>query len=507
MPQTPKTQRATKQERALLIFTLLNPMHEDACCVLSLRPIFDKVFSKKNPEDDARQAEVLRAAMAFLSATNRSDAEHAVMREHILTCPCKPAIRGFHRPVCRPHTEVLEVVLFVICGTISEYLRRLGPAKFRKSKANVAPEAQPWPSSIADIIPSPGAEHDVLVALVQWATSVPGGHSVFMLIGALARFWEPFASLLFTTPGVFLLATNHMRHALDSYDPDAGPAERMNDFISPILSCAQGLFQTMSDIDMSTMVEITAKIYPEMYAIAEPIEPILARMNVPGLSMDDCRRWFHFVRGMRAVVAPDGTFIKRPQVEVLKNMVPDNHYIGAFMRMVEIRTRNQCLHIACTAPVLGRSSICSRCGIVRFCSRECLTAAWNSPHLPHKSLCKSIQRIRAATLLTDETAWNRIVRDDSHMHRSPIKFADTCVAACVDPQLAQSIWTGINLLLIEKVDYAVRIEQAAAGTEDGGEEQPESDSEAECVGHGPTEIEEEASPTEGRVRDLPHNVN
>ncbi|KAJ6574442.1 hypothetical protein B0H19DRAFT_1063398 [Mycena capillaripes] len=153
------------------------------------------------------------------------------------------------------------------------------------NNANVAPEAQPWPSSIADIIPSPGAEHDVLVALVQWAMSVSGGHSVFVLIGAFARFWEPFASLLFTTPGVFLLG-----HALDSYDPDAGPAETMNDFISPILSsCAQGLFHTMSDIDMSAMVEITAKIYPEMYAITGPIEPIFARMN--GLSTDDSRRW------------------------------------------------------------------------------------------------------------------------------------------------------------------------------------------------------------------------
>jgi hypothetical protein len=54
-----------------------------------------------------------------------------------------------------------------ICLTISEYFRHLGPTKFHKAKPNVSPEAQPWPSSITDIIPSPGAECDVLVALVQ----------------------------------------------------------------------------------------------------------------------------------------------------------------------------------------------------------------------------------------------------------------------------------------------------------------------------------------------------
>ncbi|KAJ6466119.1 hypothetical protein C8R47DRAFT_1153944 [Mycena vitilis] len=459
-PTNPGTQRATKQERALLIFTLLNPLHEDACCVLSLRGILDKVLSKKKPEDDSRQGEILRAAMTFLCTINRSDEEHTAIRERLETCHCKPAIRIFHRPVCRPHTEVLEMVLFIICTTIMQYFLRLGPGKFRKPKANVAPEAQPWPSSITDIIPYPGAEHAVLCALVQWASTIPGGHSVFALIGALARFWDPFAAILFQCPGVFLLATRHMRRALDVYDPRAPQAVLMHDFISPILACAQGLFLELSQVEATAIIKITAGLYPEMAAIAGRIDPIL--LSLRGQIEDDCRRWFHMVRDMSKLVAPDGTFIERSDAEVMLNMTPQSHFIGAFDRMVEIRNRNQCQHIECMTPVLGRSSVCSRCGIVRFCTRQCLESAWAAPTLPHKTLCKHIQRLRAAAHLCDEAVWTNLVRDDNVFHRSPLKFLKACDAGGVDPQLAQAVWTGITRLAKEKNNFLVRVEQAAA---------------------------------------------
>ncbi|KAJ7838265.1 hypothetical protein B0H13DRAFT_2419882 [Mycena leptocephala] len=406
--------------------------------------------------------------MKFLSAI-RSDEEHAAMREHLLVCHCKPAIRVFHRPVCRPHAEVLELVLFEICLTISEYFHRLGPAKFRKRKSNVSPEAQPWPGSITDIIPSPGAEHDVLVALVQWACLVPGGHSVFALIGALARFWEPFASLLFLAPGVFFLATKHMQHALGAHDPNAEAAVQLNSFVSPIVACAQGLFHTLLDMDMLAMTNITGNIYNEMHALAVRIEPILATPAMRARICDDCRRYFDFVRSMRAVMEPDGTRIKRDEAKIVREMEPSTHYIGAFMQMLEIRNRNQCLHIECMEPVLGRAAICSRCGIVRFCTRECLAAAWAAPHLPHKTLCKAIQRLRVATLLTEDAAWNRTVRD-GELHRSPVKFAEACMTGSVDPRIAEAVWQGITFLTQEKDKFAAKMEQAAA---EAGKEQEE----------------------------------
>ncbi|KAJ7873715.1 hypothetical protein B0H13DRAFT_2348945 [Mycena leptocephala] len=116
--------------------------------------------------------------------------------------------------------------------------------------------------------------------------------------------------------------------------------------------------------------------------------------------------------------------------------------LGAFMEMLEISNRNQvytfssftvvlharpqCLHIECMEPVLGNAPICSRCGIVRFCTREAAL------HLLHKTLCKNIQHVRAATLLREDATWNRTVRD-GELHCSPVKFAEACMAGSVDP--------------------------------------------------------------------------
>ncbi|KAJ7135764.1 hypothetical protein C8R44DRAFT_869472 [Mycena epipterygia] len=68
-----------------------------------------------------------------------------------------------------------------------------------KAKENTPPEAQPWPNHIADVIPAPGSEEEVLPGLVQCAAHVPGGHSIFSLVGGLARFWDPFAVQIFRT--------------------------------------------------------------------------------------------------------------------------------------------------------------------------------------------------------------------------------------------------------------------------------------------------------------------
>jgi hypothetical protein len=78
-----------------------------------------------------------------------------------------------------------------------------------------------------------------------------------------------------------------------------------------------------------------------MYALAVRIEPILATPAMRARICDDCRRYFDFVRSMRAVMEPDGTRIKRDEAKIVREMEPSTHYIGAFMKMLEIRNRNQ----------------------------------------------------------------------------------------------------------------------------------------------------------------------
>ncbi|KAJ7769990.1 hypothetical protein B0H16DRAFT_1516992 [Mycena metata] len=443
---------ASKRERALLIFTLLNPMHPDACCILGVREVLNKVITRKKVEHDARQGPVLRAAMIFIS-TVRSEEEHAALRARLVTCTCKSSIRS-HRPVFRPLLEVLELVLFEITSTISDYFMRIGAGKFARVKENTPADARPWPSCIEDVIPAAGGEQEVLMGLMQWAAVPPSGHGVFSLIGALARHWEPFALQVFQRSDLFPLATKHLKQALDSWGRHRDRADQIPFFIGPVTACAQGFFHTLSEIDLPVTLALLLPVYEEMYPIAVDIEPILLGLRRTQNPMDDSRRWFALVRRIRSVVS-EGSWVspnlKKDQPEMADGM---GHFAIAFHRMVEIRNRNQCLYIECTTKIHERLSVCSRCGIVRYCSKECLAAAWDAPNNPHKALCKNIAALRTATLLKDDKAWTNTVRD-SALHRSPADFADMCTVRGADPDLAAAIWQELVMLTNKKMRFVL----------------------------------------------------
>jgi hypothetical protein len=78
-----------------------------------------------------------------------------------------------------------------------------------------------------------------------------------------------------------------------------------------------------------------------------------------------------------------------------------------------------------------------------------------------------------ATLLTEDAAWNRTVRD-GELHRSPAKFAEACMTGSVDPRIAEAVWQGITFLTQEKDKFAAKMEQAAA-VEAGAEAEEEQE--------------------------------
>ncbi|KAJ7174895.1 hypothetical protein C8R46DRAFT_1347895 [Mycena filopes] len=450
-------------------------MHRDACCVLGISDIMDKVVTRKDVEHDPRQGPVLRAAMIFIS-TIRSQEERAALRTKLLVCNCKPSVRSMHRRVSRPHEEVLELALFTITSTISDYFMRIGAGKFARVRDDTPADARPWPSSITDVIPAEGGEREVLVGLTQWAAVAPGGHSVFTLIGALARYWEPFALQVFEFTEIFPLATRHMQCALDSYKPNAAPSETFNRFITPIIACAAGFFHPLSELDSHATLAILGPIYEKMYAVAVPIEPILLAFRSE-LEMDDCRRWFALVRRLRPCVGPNGWVIPDEHQET----DPSDHFKIAFHLMLEVRNRNQCLHIECTTKILARSAICSRCGIARYCSKQCLADAWDAPLHPHKTVCKRIAALRTATKLTEDKAWAHAVRD-SALHRTPEAFERLCVAHGANPLGAQVVWSELLGVSDRKrkfqaaADRTARIEEVASGDDgDGDRTNPESE--------------------------------
>ncbi|KAJ7635557.1 hypothetical protein DFH06DRAFT_1336579 [Mycena polygramma] len=423
-------------------------MHEDARCVLWMRTVLDKVLSRKDTEHDPRQGPVLRAAMIFLS-TRRSEEELKALRTTLVTCNCKPELRATHRPVFRPMDEVLESALFNICSTMVDYFVRIGAGKFLKVKPNTPDDARPWPSSVTDVIPAAGGERDVLLGLMQWATPIPGGHSVFALIGALARYWEPFALQVFDDRNLFSLATEHLRHALNAYRPALGTYEQMNVFVTPVIAIAQCLFHTLYEVGMRVTVSLLPPIYEEMHAIAVEIEPILFSLRSE-MDVDSSRRWFRIVRSIRSVIA-EGQWIQSTSTNP-PQMKRRTKFGAAFHQMVEIRNRNQCLHVKCTTKITQRSSVCSRCGIVRYCGQLCLAAAWDASTLPHKTLCKKITRLRATIGLANEQDWTRTVRD-SIVHRSPLNFALLCERKGADPEVADAIWREITCLTDARVVF------------------------------------------------------
>lgn len=319
-------------------------MHDDACCAQGLDNLLNKALSPKT-EDDPRQGPVLRAAMTFISA-KRTNEEFTALLDKLITCQCQPAVRASHGPVFRPLSEFLELVLSVIGGTTSDLLMRLGAGKLRKQRPNLPPDAQPWPSRVSDVIPTP-TEQDLLSAFVQWAIIVPGGHGVFPLIGALARYWDPFSLELFCTPALFRIATHHLRCALDAYDPAAPPAEQAKRFISPVIGCAQGLFYILFEINREMTLGILPPIYEEMYAIADRIIPILVRVKEdtsPLFPMDSSCAWFGTILSLRRFFNTDGTFNLTERAPEDAGFSKDNgrmDFGNAFLRMVEIRNRNQ----------------------------------------------------------------------------------------------------------------------------------------------------------------------
>ncbi|KAJ7915184.1 hypothetical protein B0H13DRAFT_2000701 [Mycena leptocephala] len=386
--------------------------------------------------------------MSFLATDRGSDKQHSALRERLKTCQCKPKIRMFHESTTLPSAELLEKILWTLCLHIADYLTNLGPGKFRKAKQNLSADAQPWPTCIEDVIPASRTEADVLVSIVRWAADYPGGHSVFALLAGLARLLEPFAQVLFQVPVVFLLATRHLQCALQAYDPLVDHTLQMNTFTSPLIACT-GLFHEISVINMPSTMDILAKIYEELYPVAVRMEPILRNMTDPRMTVP--RRWFGFVRSMRGSIGTDGTLLYAEGPLVLE---PPVCFAGAFQLMTEMRNRNQ-------APrIVSRTSMCSRCGIVRYCSHTCLTAAWTAPHLPHKTLCKAIRALRAATLLMDDTAWSHTVRDSARSDAT--EFVRTCIALAVDIRTAQAVIEGMWSLSQAKRDSL----QATNGDED-----------------------------------------
>ncbi|KAJ7624317.1 hypothetical protein DFH06DRAFT_1305184 [Mycena polygramma] len=396
----------------VLVESLGKPMANSSCCIFGITSALTQInLASCGDKSLHRSSSFLRVAMRFM-CDRKSDQEYARLREKLLVCHCNLQNRimsDLHRRY-KPSiaaSEAFECALTFICTYLSDVLCLQRPGKFLKLKKNAQPERQPWPSKVEDILPNGASAAEVLDTLLRWAVEPGYGSAVFGLLPELARFWEPFAAELMGRPAAFLLATQHLQHAADTYYPQAPNSWQCPAAVS---TCAT-FFTRILQIESRGLVHIVLPLMDKMDAIRLRIAPILDSQDW----MEDARAWFDQVRRM-AVPNRPGNCDPIGDIAIGSCAEPLNHleeiYLSTFFAIWELRNRNQCMHLECTTPMAKPSAVCRGCGVVRYCSRECQKAAWkNDPVLAHKALCLQIRRLRGGLEMTHDGAWEGLVVD------------------------------------------------------------------------------------------------
>ncbi|KAJ6517468.1 hypothetical protein C8R47DRAFT_1087343 [Mycena vitilis] len=407
-----------------LVTSLGDPMGANSCCIFGICSALRTI----NRGNDGHSSSLLRAAMKFLCAP-RSDDEHRELRKWLFTCHCDLqdqlmwTLHHYNHDV--PASEALDGALMFLSPAlgVALYNQPKTPGKFLKSRKNAATERQPWPCKLEDILPNGASNAEVLDALLRWAIEPGHGGTVFAVIQGLARFWEPFTAELMSRRSVFHLVTAHLHHAANTFSPQAPDAWQWPIVVN---TCARFLMG-IQKIEGRGLIFIVLDILDTMNAIRLRIEPILELMN----GMEDAHAWFDQVRLMAIPESPESDMFAPAPGRIIEGRAePLNSLEELFLRTFcviwEVRNRNQCMQLECAASMVKPSAVCSQCGVVRYCSRECQKAGWKGrPDFPHKTICSQICRLREGLEVTDAKAWDFLVAEPG-INRSPRRLMDIC---------------------------------------------------------------------------------
>ncbi|KAJ7450634.1 hypothetical protein FB451DRAFT_1527322 [Mycena latifolia] len=458
---TPMELEATR----VFLTTLRDPMGAHSCCARALQ-LGTTMLTTHEPDimtRDARQTPIIRAIMHFL-ACNRSEEEVKAIKQKLNTCRCdfrNPTVARLHLgdpsvSTRRPDDDVpppdLDMALGCLCSVVEEGLRHLPMGKFRKVQKHTTADTQPWPISQEDIIPHPDGTKGTVSALLRWATAPASGSGVFLVLGGIARFWEPFMREVLRTPLAFSRATDNLQFALDYYDPRAAHTDLVffKNFHTPLFACANGFFLPLVVLDMGAAYRAMDPIVKQMMHITLEILPILRAI---GPSVEGPEIWFEQMEtSMKETFLRE---LKDPSIEALKPEM-------MFRQLANFRNLLQCMHLECTKPLGGKTAVCARCGIVHYCSPQ--RPAWRARHRPHKPLCDDIHLLRAALQLEDVTEWDKWVlyKDKIRPSQRAPDFNTLCKSKEVDSDLVLRIMDGLTALTEAKRAQLDELEKQAA---------------------------------------------
>jgi hypothetical protein len=150
------------------------------------------------------QTPILRGIMYFVTC-HHSEQELKALKWKLTTCSCNfgdPVIARLHLgdpEASGPNqgrdnipSPNIDTALASLCAVIAQALQPLPVGNFRKALRNARADAQPWPNNQEDIISSPEGTKGTIAALLRWASAPPSGYGVFLVLGGLARFWDPY---------------------------------------------------------------------------------------------------------------------------------------------------------------------------------------------------------------------------------------------------------------------------------------------------------------------------
>ncbi|KAJ7479879.1 hypothetical protein FB451DRAFT_1171967 [Mycena latifolia] len=400
---------------------------------------------------DSRRRPIIRAIMHFLTA-HRSEEERRALKEKLSSCRCNlrdPAVKRLHLgdpTIANPDLYLHEVVppdfntaLMTICDIILRGLRARPVGKLRAIRRNTAAEAQPWPSTQHDIIGPDGASETVSALLY--------GYGVFVMLGAMGRFWEPFALTIFRMPQAFSLVTDHIEFALDHYDAHAAEAVVMKRILHHASGAgpkgnryghgsstpAHGAHYTSDSADpvrywpdgkrhmeeLDEQLRIPRDKYPASHYL---ILPTVVLVFVGGSALIVFKTVKTLTRIVLILLLIVLIFFLTPIVvghRLRRRSSPSTDFqITMLNHLVQSRNTNKFMYLKCTHPIGVKTAVYIKCGIRYACpppsSLPFLTffplgsvnAARGVRHISLTGPCDAIHTLRAVLQLEDSAEWD-----------------------------------------------------------------------------------------------------
>ncbi|KAJ7447462.1 hypothetical protein FB451DRAFT_1188319 [Mycena latifolia] len=205
--------------------------------------------------------------------------------------------------------------------------------------------------------PPPRTSLNVLATLHRLAHS----SGAICLDGLLATHWDPFASEVLRSPSTFASMTAQLCRSLDAYKADATPTTPTQASLDCVSSCTQ-IFIFVCSINLRKTLDACLPAFDQLHVAARKIVTV-STMFRPQRAGE--------IKSLKAV--PAFKALAQPGATVVDLNNPGDHC----------------------------------CGVIRFADRLCAPEAWNTPWIPHKSICTPIHILSVVLALQRQRGFRR----------------------------------------------------------------------------------------------------